>query len=102
MKVSEIIRNISTIIFFANIFLAFVIIFLSRKNSSTTWAWVLVLMFIPVLGFILYLFLGRMPGGLKSLQKADEDKRKLKVHIQELLSRESSDINHPAIEGMEI
>lgn len=98
MKVSEIIRNISTIIFFANIFLAFVIIFLSRKNSSTTWAWVLVLMFIPVLGFILYLFLGQDARRIKIFtKKADEDKRKLKVHIQELLSRESSDINHPAI-----
>ena len=36
---------------FANMLFAFIIIFLSRKNPGTTWAWVLVLMFIPVLGF---------------------------------------------------
>jgi cardiolipin synthase len=42
-----------------NFALAFTIIFLERKNASSTWAWLMVLFFIPVLGFILYLFFGR-------------------------------------------
>ncbi|MEI3604292.1 cardiolipin synthase [Pseudogracilibacillus sp. SE30717A] len=42
-----------------NFFLAFTIIFLERKNASSTWAWLMVLFFIPVLGFLLYLILGR-------------------------------------------
>ena len=99
MKASELIRNLSTIIFFANIFLAFVIIFLSRKNPSTTWAWVLVLMFIPVLGFFLYLFLGQDIRRIRIFtRKASEDEKKIKTHFQKLLNRESTDINHPALE----
>jgi cardiolipin synthetase 2 (EC 2.7.8.-) len=42
-----------------NIFLAAIIIFLERKEPSSTWAWILVLFFLPVVGFILYLLLGR-------------------------------------------
>src|SRR5699024_341443 len=42
-----------------NFALAFTIIFLERKNASSTWAWLMVLFFIPVLGFILYLIFGR-------------------------------------------
>ncbi|QDP41728.1 cardiolipin synthase [Radiobacillus deserti] len=47
----------SVIIF--NIALAFAIVFLERKDASATWAWLMVLLFIPVLGFILYLIFGR-------------------------------------------
>lgn len=43
----------------ANFVLAFTVIFLERKNASSTWAWLMVLFFIPVLGFILYLIFGR-------------------------------------------
>lgn len=46
-------------IMIANIGLAFTIIFLERKNASSTWAWLMVLFFIPILGFFLYLLLGR-------------------------------------------
>ncbi len=42
-----------------NFFLAFTIIFLERKNASSTWAWLMVLFFIPILGFLLYLLFGR-------------------------------------------
>src|SRR5699024_1323154 len=44
---------------FANIALAFTIIFLERKNVSYTWAWLMVLFFIQILGFFLYLLFGR-------------------------------------------
>ncbi|WP_404821756.1 cardiolipin synthase [Oceanobacillus halotolerans] len=42
-----------------NIFLAFTIIFLERKDASSTWAWLMVLFFIPIAGFLLYLIFGR-------------------------------------------
>ncbi|MFF5996251.1 cardiolipin synthase [Lysinibacillus sp. KU-BSD001] len=42
-----------------NILFAMTIIFLERKDASSTWAWILVLFFIPLFGFILYLLLGR-------------------------------------------
>ena len=43
----------------ANILLAIAVIFLERKDPSSTWAWILVLFFIPLVGFILYLLFGR-------------------------------------------
>ncbi|MEI3612018.1 cardiolipin synthase [Pseudogracilibacillus sp. SO30301A] len=42
-----------------NIVLAFTVIFLERKNATSTWAWLMVLFFIPVVGFVLYLVFGR-------------------------------------------
>lgn len=42
-----------------NILLAITVIFLERKDPTSTWAWVLVLTFLPLLGFLLYLLFGR-------------------------------------------
>lgn len=55
--------DISTIfallLFVVNMILAIIIIFIERKDASATWAWILILFFIPFLGFIIYLFLGQ-------------------------------------------
>ena len=37
-----------------NCIFAVVIVFFQRKNSASVWAWLLVLYFIPVLGFVFY------------------------------------------------
>lgn len=50
-------------IMIANIALAFTVIFMERKNASSTWAWIMVLFFIPILGFILYWLFGRRLSG---------------------------------------
>ncbi|WP_342514250.1 cardiolipin synthase [Sporosarcina sp. FSL K6-1522] len=42
-----------------NIIFAIVLIFLERRDPATTWAWLLVLFFIPIFGFPIYLLLGR-------------------------------------------
>ena len=44
---------------FINILFALTVIFLERKKPSSTWAWLLVLFFLPFVGFFLYLLLGR-------------------------------------------
>ncbi|SDH82541.1 cardiolipin synthase [Alteribacillus persepolensis] len=46
-------------LFLLNVIFASVIIFLERKDATSTWAWLMVLLFIPFLGFILYLILGQ-------------------------------------------
>lgn len=46
-------------IFYINIILAIFIVFFERRNPNSVWAWLLVLYFIPIIGFILYLFLGQ-------------------------------------------
>ncbi|MRH44045.1 cardiolipin synthase [Aquibacillus halophilus] len=55
----ELIPYISGFIIAFNILLASTIVFLERKNASSTWAWLMVLLFIPVMGFIFYLIFGR-------------------------------------------
>ncbi|MBE5883824.1 MAG: cardiolipin synthase [Lachnospiraceae bacterium] len=44
---------------FWNLLFAFVIVFFQRRDPKSVWAWLLLLYFIPVLGFIFYLFLGQ-------------------------------------------
>ncbi len=48
-----------TTVFILNIFLAITLIFLERRDATSTWAWLLVLFFIPFFGFFIYLMLGR-------------------------------------------
>lgn len=48
-----------TVSLILNIFLAIFLIFLERRDASSTWAWLMVLFFIPIVGFIAYLLLGR-------------------------------------------
>lgn len=43
---------------FINFILAVIIIFFQRKDPQSVWTWLLLLYFIPILGFIFYLFLG--------------------------------------------
>ncbi|WP_243291301.1 cardiolipin synthase [Bacillus sp. FJAT-47783] len=45
--------------FILNILLAGAIIFLERRNVAATWAWLLILFFLPVVGFILYVIFGQ-------------------------------------------
>ena len=44
---------------YINIILAILIVFFQRREPMTVWAWLLVLYFIPILGFLLYLVLGQ-------------------------------------------
>lgn len=46
-------------LFIINILFSLLIIFFQRRNPTTVWAWLLLLYFIPVLGFVLYLILGQ-------------------------------------------
>ena len=55
----SILSTLLGILFFLNLILAAVIIFLERKDAGATWAWLMVLFFIPLLGFILYLVFGQ-------------------------------------------
>ncbi|WP_010631420.1 cardiolipin synthase [Sporolactobacillus vineae] len=47
------------IVIISNIFLGATVIFLERKSISSTWAWLMILNFMPVVGFILYLIFGQ-------------------------------------------
>ena len=56
---TSLISIVVTAIFILNFFLAIALIFLERRDATSTWAWIMVLYFIPFFGFIIYLLLGR-------------------------------------------
>ncbi|SFA97239.1 cardiolipin synthase [Lentibacillus halodurans] len=73
------------IIIVLNIALALTIIFLERKDASATWAWLMVLLFIPIAGFILYLVFGRRISGERIFTWDAKSKLGVKFAVQEQL-----------------
>ena len=67
-----------------NCILSVVIIFFQRKNPTSVWTWLLVLYFVPIVGFIFYLLIGE-----------DMHKRKM------FRTKEVEDSIHEAIRGQE-
>ncbi|HEY4601785.1 MAG TPA: cardiolipin synthase [Cerasibacillus sp.] len=55
----EIVPLLIALVFIINIGLAISVIFLERKDAPATWAWLMVLFFIPIAGFLLYLIFGK-------------------------------------------
>lgn len=47
------------IVFTINILSAISLIFIERKEPTTTWAWLLILIVLPGVGFIIYLIFGQ-------------------------------------------
>ena len=75
---------LGTTILLLNMILATIVIFMEKRNAGSTWAWLLVLYFIPVLGFILYLVLGKkIPKG-HLFHWEDQNK----IGIEELISNQ--------------
>ncbi|ANU28181.1 cardiolipin synthase [Planococcus versutus] len=51
--------TLSNIFIVLNVVLAFFILFFERKTASSAWAWIMILFFIPIVGFVLYLLFGK-------------------------------------------
>ncbi|MDO4670320.1 MAG: cardiolipin synthase [Aerococcus sp.] len=52
-------NDILTFIIFVNTVLAIITVFRQERPVSTVWAWLLVLLLLPVVGFVVYFFVGR-------------------------------------------
>lgn len=59
MEIGNIITLIVSITIVINAVLLVGVLFFERRDIGNTWAWILVLVFIPIVGFFIYLFLGR-------------------------------------------
>ena len=46
-------------LFYLNLTLSLIIVFFQRRDPRTVWTWILVLNFLPIIGIILYLFIGQ-------------------------------------------
>lgn len=73
------------LIFILNMILAIIVIFLERRDAGATWAWLLVLFFIPGLGFILYLIFGQNLRRSRMFQWGDQKK----IGLAQLISDQS-------------
>ncbi|OIN68528.1 cardiolipin synthase [Exiguobacterium sp. KRL4] len=74
-----------------NLVAVLTVIFLERRDIGATWAWVLILYFVPLVGFLIYLFFGRL------LKKTDfyhvkEDEKKEQARRVAL---QLDELNHP-------
>lgn len=69
-----------SLVLILNIVLASFVVFLERRDPGATWAWLLVLFFVPIAGFILYLIFGQN----LSRKKIFEWKDKNKIGIMEI------------------
>jgi len=64
-----------------NIGLASFVIFLERRNVASTWAWLVVLLFLPVVGFAAYAFFGQNLSKRKMYKLGRETEERLRAVI---------------------
>lgn len=71
---------------FINLVFVVIIIFFQRKDPKSVWAWLLILYFIPVLGFVFYLLIGTDMHKKKMFRtKEMEDRLSDAIHHQEAI-----------------
>lgn len=89
VSLSSILR-VTAFIFLMNLVLAVVLVLFEKRNPISTLVWLMVILFIPLFGFILYLFLGQDLRKRKLFFfKADEEERLLgKIKQQKILLKE--------------
>ncbi|MCQ6274465.1 cardiolipin synthase [Bacillus sp. V3B] len=74
-----------SLVLFLNMILAAIVIFLENKDAGSTWAWLMVLIFIPILGFILYLLFGK---NLNKIHLFEWEDRK-KIGIDKIVNEQT-------------
>ncbi|MGM0846762.1 MAG: cardiolipin synthase [Bacillota bacterium] len=77
-----------TVLVVLNIAFASVVVFLERRDAGATWAWLMVLLFIPLLGFIMYLIFGQNLTRKRLFQWDDIQK----IGIEELIAKQVNEI----------
>lgn len=76
--------------FLLNFVLAGVVIFLERRHVGATWAWMLVLLFLPIVGFIIYLILGQNLSRRRIFYWKDQEK----IGIKEITKNQIDLLRH--------
>lgn len=72
-----------------NIFLAIIITFRERRDAVSSWAWLLVLVFLPLIGVLLYILFGQNLSRSHLFQWEDQKK----IGIQKMLATQLSQIS---------
>ncbi|AXI00761.1 cardiolipin synthase [Sporosarcina sp. PTS2304] len=91
MELGQIVTLIVTIVTILNVLLLASVLFIERRDVGKTWAWIMVLVFLPIVGFFIYLFLGRNLKQ-KNFYKLSTAERKIaKSYVERQLSPENKD-----------
>ncbi|WP_316571397.1 cardiolipin synthase [Neobacillus sp. YIM B06451] len=86
MEFNDLTTLIVAIIMVSNILFAGIVVFIERRDIGSTWAWLLILHFIPVIGFIAYLFLGRQLKQANFYRLSAEERNYLQSEVVEQLN----------------
>lgn len=73
MSPFEIFLTVLIVLFVGNVILAGITVFFEHRNPASTWAWLMVITFIPVLGFICYLIFGKESKKEETFKKKAEN-----------------------------
>lgn len=87
-----------------NILLAILLVFFERRNPTTTWLWLMILFFLPGIGFVIYLFLGQDMQKKKTFDIKEEEDRYFDAMVEKqenYLVANKLDFNDPKISGYE-
>ncbi|WP_373370344.1 cardiolipin synthase [Alkalicoccobacillus plakortidis] len=87
----DVLTALAIILFIVNLLLAIVLIFIERKDATSTWAWLLVLYFVPFFGFIIYLLIGQT----LTRRKMFEWEGIQKIGIESLIEEQKEQIIDP-------
>ncbi len=69
--------KLADIIFIINIFLVLIVVIFERRNPVATLSWILLLVFVPLLGFLMYIFLGQNLQRKKLFYLKEEEEHEL-------------------------
>ncbi|WP_066062017.1 cardiolipin synthase [Neobacillus soli] len=87
MDVTNVTTLIVTVVLIGNIVLAGVVVFIERRDIGSTWAWLMVLFFIPIVGFLVYLFLGRQLKQRNFYRLSSEERNYLQSTVEEQIQQ---------------
>ncbi len=90
-----IVEQIIWLIFIVNALSAIVTVFRKPRNITTIWAWLLTLIFLPVLGFLIYAFCGRGIDG-ETMYRFEQDDEKRVKEINEIIQKDNRHVDYNA------
>lgn len=88
-----IIEQIILFIFIVNLVGAIITVFRKPRNITTIWAWLLTLIFLPVIGFLIYAFCGRGIDGETMYLFEQDDEARVK-EINEIIQQDNRHVDY--------
>lgn len=91
---SWVIAILVAVVLFINLIFSIILIFIERKDTGSTWAWLFILNVLPIVGFFIYLMIGQNFTREKRFKKKiiSDKKRKLYFEKQRKLYKVDKDM----------